>query len=132
MKEYELVRSYLPDRTIGHLMGLRTLERPWLQNQRNVSCIPEGRYTVKRDNFGRYQYYRVEDVPDRSGIEFHGGAVPAHSKGCILVGTGFTRQYDLTGSKDALEQLLNTTHECDFILVIRAFDPVRDYELISA
>jgi|GEM_PF-4476423 len=39
----------LPDVTFGHLMGpedlsLVTLERPWKDNQSNISCIPAGEY----------------------------------------------------------------------------------------
>lgn len=134
MKELELVRSYLPDRTLGRLIGcgvdLCTLERPWLRNARNVSCIPESTYRVNRDNMGRYQYYRFKYVPDRTAIEMHGGRTPSHSDGCILVGEKFTRSYDLEGSKDALEDLLSTLYEQDFTLTIRAFDAEKDHALI--
>ena len=83
----ELIRSYLRDRTVGYIKPsfdgetLRTLERPWLNNAPNKSCIPEGEYTVKRDKTGRFQYYRVCDVGGRTDIEFHGGVLPSHSAG---------------------------------------------------
>lgn len=89
MNHYHLLRSYLKDRTVGQLQvgnqGFDTLERPWLDNKPNVSCIPEGTYIVRRDTTGRFQYYAVENVPMRTHIEFHHGAKPEHSNGCILL-----------------------------------------------
>lgn len=130
MLKLELVRSYLPDRTIGHLAGLVTLEREWLNNEPNASCIPEGTYKVLRDKMGRFQYFRLVGVPARTGIEFHGGVRPSHSKGCILLGESFTRTYDLNGSKGALEELMSITNEQDFELTIRSFNPAIDHVLI--
>ena len=51
------------------------VERPWLDNRRNVSCIPAGRYDlayVDSPKFGRR--LEVKDVPDRSQCP---GASPA-------------------------------------------------------
>jgi hypothetical protein len=78
------------DRTNGILTlpdGIEypTLERPWLDNQPYVSCIPAGRYKFKRDTHGRFQWFRVLDVSKRTDIEFHEGTKPSHSAGCILV-----------------------------------------------
>lgn len=64
-----------------------TLELPWRSNHRNVSCIPEGSYTVIKANsprFGECFYFR--DVPGRSGILIHVGNSLADTRGCILVG----------------------------------------------
>lgn len=89
MNHYQLLRSYLKDRTVGQLQhgdfALDTLERPWLNNQVDVSCYPEGTYIVRRDTAGRFQYYRVENVPMRSNIEFHKGVIPENSNGCTLL-----------------------------------------------
>ena len=62
-----------------------TLERPWLDNQPNISCIPAGHYKFTRDTHGRFQWFMVLDVPNRTNIEFHTGTKPTHSQGCILV-----------------------------------------------
>jgi hypothetical protein len=62
-----------------------TLERPWLDNQTSISCIPAGFYKFIRDTHGRFQWFRVLDVPCRTHIEFHEGTKPSHSEGCILV-----------------------------------------------
>ena len=69
-----------------------TLELPWKDNQKSVSCIPEGRYKCRvrlaRESATRdYVHLLVQDVPDRSYILFHYGNFPSDTKGCILTGT---------------------------------------------
>ena len=95
MKKYTLERVYLEDRTLGSLYDgeeviAKVLELPWKNNNRSVSCIPEGTYQVikqqpKPDR--PYIYFRLPKVPGRSGILIHRGIQPAHSKGCLLVGS---------------------------------------------
>ena len=91
-----MYRKELEDRCVGYLLlpdgtTLNTLERPWKDNERNVSCIPYGQYRITRNKTGRFQYFGVEDVPNRTHIEMHYGSIPTHSDGCIL----FTTQGDL-------------------------------------
>jgi hypothetical protein len=62
-----------------------SLERPWLNNQTSISCIPAGHYKFKRDTHGRFQWFRVLDVLGRTNIELHLGTIPTHSDGCILL-----------------------------------------------
>jgi len=65
-----------------------TLEEAWRNNERKVSCIPAGRYTVKRvlsPKFGAT--FEVCDVPERSHILFHAGNTHKDTLGCILLGT---------------------------------------------
>jgi hypothetical protein len=72
----------------------RSLELPWRDNVRKLSCIPEGRYecvVVNSPRFGRV--YHVQGVPGRDAILIHSGnwagAIPAwktHVQGCILLG----------------------------------------------
>lgn len=86
----KLKRTYKKDRTTGVLTlpdgdELHTLELPWHDNRVNVSCIPEGRYKFTRDGHGRFQWFKLLDVPGRSFIEFHQGIKPEHSQGCILM-----------------------------------------------
>ena len=70
-----------------------TLENPWIDNQRNISCIPEGEYPVRlrlaRESATRdYLHLLVKDVPNRDYILFHRGNYPKDTSGCILVGLG--------------------------------------------
>jgi len=75
-----------------------TLENPWLDNQRNISCIPEGQYKVRlrlaRESATRdYLHLLVQDVPNRDWILFHRGNTAKDTSGCILVGNG--REQDI-------------------------------------
>ena len=130
MKKLELLRSYLPDRTIGTIklgtQSVKTLERKWLDNKRNASCIPEGCYIVKRDTTGKHQWFSVQNVSNRSFIELHEGSIPTHSDGCLLVGTGFDGRYDMFGSNNALNDLLGYVGDEDFQLTIRQYNPNTD------
>ena len=68
----------------------RTLELPWLDNARNLSCIPPGEYEVEymeRSASGKYRgCYHIKNVPGRSEILIHNGNLPAHTRGCVIIG----------------------------------------------
>ena len=70
-----------------------TLENPWIDNQRSISCIPKGNYKVRlrlaRESATRdYLHLLVQDVPNRDWILFHRGNTAKDTSGCILVGNG--------------------------------------------
>ena len=70
-----------------------TLELPYKDNQKSISCIPAGEYSVRlrpaRQSATRdYLHLLVQDVKDRSYILFHRGNTAKDSRGCILVGLG--------------------------------------------
>ena len=70
-----------------------TLELPYIDNQRSISCIPEGQYKVRlrtaRESATRdYLHLLVEDVPNRDYILFHIGNSAKDTRGCVLVGIG--------------------------------------------
>ncbi|WP_370242908.1 DUF5675 family protein [Marisediminitalea sp.] len=84
----DLVRTYYGDRTEGRIYLpdgslIYTLELPDLQNQVNVSCIPEGVYILDRDHTGRHRYYRFREVPGRTDIEIHPASRTSQLLGCI-------------------------------------------------
>jgi len=94
-----LIRDTFTDEsTIGELFlnGERfcdTLELPYRDNQRSVSCIPTGSYKVRmrypRESATRdYLHLLVQEVKDRSYILFHKGNTAKDTRGCILVGQG--------------------------------------------
>ena len=69
------------------ILQLQTLERPWIFNERKVSCIPTGTYLVKRHDSPKFgQCLKVQDVKGRSDILIHSGNVVNDTLGCILVG----------------------------------------------
>jgi len=103
-----------------------TLERPWRQNRRGISCIPSGTYRCVRcsaspdygfrdsPNFGNT--FQVYNVPERSKILFHKGNVNQDTHGCIIVG----EQYDylqgenaVLSSRKGFEEFLKITQHVD-------------------
>ena len=85
-----LTRTYFPDGTNGKLecdgkLICNTIELPWKMNETKVSCIPEGKYFIRKRYSRKFQWHlEVIDVKDRSFILFH----PANNalkelNGCI-------------------------------------------------
>ena len=92
-----IIRDEFTDKsTVGKLfldgeMFCYTLELPYLDNQRSISCIPEGQYkvrlrTAKESATRDYLHLLVKDVKDRTYILFHRGNTSKDTRGCILVG----------------------------------------------
>lgn len=101
------------------------LERPWVNNERNVSCIPAGQYSVsylERSASGKYRnVWHVEDVPGRSGVLIHTGNVVSHSRGCLIIGKrrGLLQgQPAVLNSRTALVELNSLLGGQDFNLLI--------------
>ena len=86
-----------------------TLELPWRNNERSISCIPEGFYEVRlrtaRESATRdYLHLLVKNVPSRDYILFHKGNYPSDTKGCILV--GLSREHDKVNNSSLAMDLL--------------------------
>jgi hypothetical protein len=87
-----------------------TLENPYINNERNISCIPAGEYKVRlrlaRESATRdYLHLLVQDVKDRSYILFHRGNTAKDTRGCILVGQ--SREQDrVNNSRLAMELVI--------------------------
>lgn len=103
----------------------QTIERPWLNNKRNESCIPPGRYLckfLKQSASGKYKNcYHLQDVKDRSGILIHNGNLVSHSKGCIIFGMKRGKlgsQRAVLSSKTAMGRLVRLTRKKDFYLTV--------------
>lgn len=94
----------------------RTLELPDKDNQKRISCIPEGVYTVKKRFSEKYKnHFHIQDVPNRDWILIHPANYVRQLLGCIAVGESHTDidgdgLRDVTHSKRTLERLLD---ECD-------------------
>ena len=104
-----LKRSQRPNCTIGELSnGMYVLERPWLNNAHDISCIPSGTYTCVRINSPKFGVvFEVTNVPDRSHILIHNGNTVEDCKGCLLIGK--VKGYEsIASSRDALKELMET------------------------
>ena len=88
----------------------KSLELPWKNNERRISCIPEGSYTVKKRTAAEspsrdYDHFIVCNVPDRSYILWHSGNYHWDIEGCLLFGQAHK---DL--NKDGLKDVTSTMH----------------------
>lgn len=90
LMRYEFTGDYVRGVLFVGDIVIHTLERPWLNNRQNVSCIPEGRYKVNflpRTYSGKFnRVYHLQNVPNRTGILIHTGNLVSQIQGCILVG----------------------------------------------
>ncbi len=75
-----------------------TLERRWLNNKPDESCIPVGEYLCKRYSSPKYSNtFEVTGVTGRTGILLHKGNLLGDSHGCIILGESFERINGVTG-----------------------------------
>jgi Family of unknown function (DUF5675) len=109
-----LSRTYFPDGTNGKLkcdgkLICLTIELPWKNNETKVSCIPEGKYFIKKRYSKKFQWHlEVLDVKNRSLILFH----PANNalqelNGCIAPVTKFSGPGLGLQSRNAFAKLKN-------------------------
>lgn len=84
-----------------------TLELPWKDNIRNLSCIPVGVYDVVKSESAKFgSVFRVQSVKDREGILFHVGNSLKDTRGCILPGLDVSDS-GLLLSRFAMDRLLH-------------------------
>ena len=110
MKEFAITRDHMNDTpTTGQLfmpdgISLYTLEDPWLENAKGISCIPTGVYRCILSTSARFNRVMPEllAVPGRTGIRIHGGNTVADTEGCPLVGMSMVAGPELRSSQKAL------------------------------
>ena len=107
-----------------------TVELPWRENQRRVSCVPKGEYPVQLILSPRFGYsYWIHPISGRSEVLIHGGAWAGdttkgwrtHSAGCILLGDkrGVAQeQMCILLSQPPLQRLLKVMNKEPFQLTI--------------
>lgn len=86
-------RGFVMEGTIRKFM-FYTLELPNLDNQKKVSCIPEGKYkATKFIHSKKGKTFIIHDVPERTEIMWHAGNYAAgdykDTEGCTLMGSYF-------------------------------------------
>jgi Family of unknown function (DUF5675) len=125
----ELSRTYFPDGTNGKLecegkLICYTIELPWKNNETKVSCIPEGKFLIKKRYSKKFQWhFEVLDVKNRNLILFH----PANNallelNGCIAPVTKLSGPGLGLMSRKAFAKLKD--------LVYKALDRKENVELI--
>lgn len=102
---------------IDGIPRLVTLELPWKNNERDVSCIPLGAYKAKRVfDVSLRSGWRIPitfdvNVPGRSGILFHPGNKTQDTLGCILVGKNFAKD-SIENSVRAFSEFCKELSQC--------------------
>jgi len=92
----------------------KTLELPWLNNQKSISCFPVGEYDCEKVGPSvsiPYPHIWIKNVPNRDGIKIHRVNYVRQLRGCIGVGEKHIdidgdKQKDVTNSKNTLNKLL--------------------------
>ncbi len=124
--EFLLQRAYFKEGTNGTLFCSKksiggskdqfichTIELPWRNNKRNISCIPEGVYEVETRFSKRFQHHLIlKNVADRRFILIH----PANNalldlEGCIAPVTYLHGIGKGVYSKDALQKILSLVYQ---------------------
>ena len=117
--------AYTPIGTFGRLkyQGKEwfTVEKPWDNNKRNISCIPEGNYTANRylsPTPSRGEVWQLNNVPNRTFIQIHRGNTEKDVVGCIAVGKhlgAIRNQWAILNSRKAFEEIMEATKDLEEI-----------------
>lgn len=106
-----------------HRYECETLELPWMDNRRNISCIPADVYEVVKHISPRHgECFEIQNVPNRTHILIHAGNYYTDIEGCILVGSWYADidkdgNLDVARSKKTLKELLEILPD-EFSLVV--------------
>lgn len=99
-----------------------TLERPWLNDRNDVSCIPTGLYKVKLTESARFKKILPQLLmptdSKRTGIRMHSASYVHELEGCISCGYEYyltQSKVVLTRSRDAINDLITLMSEADNI-----------------
>jgi len=128
----ELSRTYFPDGTNGKLecegkLICYTIELPWKNNETKVSCIPDGKYFIKKRYSRKFKWHlEVIDVKNRKLILFHtANNALKELNGCIAPvtkisgpGLGLQSRLAFAKLKDLVYRALNSTETV--LLIIKS------------
>lgn len=131
-----LIRRYKADSTqglylvmngINELFRCFCLELPYLNNERDISCIKEGTYIVLKYSDTKHKdVFWIQNVEDRDGILIHKGnfvtGLKIDSKGCQMPGMEFmdidgNGKIDIAGTVEAMDGL-NKFLPAKFVMTI--------------
>lgn len=137
--EYRLTRTITgDDGTIGKFSGpdfsAFSIELPWRNNDRQISCIPQGRYLCRIYNSPKHGHvYLLNDVPNHDFVEIHAANYGGDRKlgykcdllGCIGLGdtmaattvNGLTQRM-VTNSRATIARFMAELNNRDFYLTI--------------
>ena len=110
VRNQESLQSTIGNLYYGENLICRTLELPWRDNKKDVSCIPTGEYELAWTFSSRFQKntWQLMNVPARTGIRIHSANLASELQGCIAPVTTLvpgTLRWFGTYSRDALTKL---------------------------
>ena len=126
----QLQRTYFPNGTNGKLecegkFICYTIELPWKENEKRVSCIPEGKYLLQKRYSKKFKWHiEVMNVSNRGSILFH----PANNarsqlNGCIAPvtklsgsGLGLMSRKAYAKLKDLVYKILDKNESFELIV----------------
>src|SRR5436190_10748181 len=113
----ELIRNYFPNGTNGDLLldgekVCSTIELPWKENKTQVSCIPEGKYELKKRYTERFgNHFILMNVPNRSFILLHAANdALKEMRGCIAPVSFLTGEGKGTQARAALAKVVRAVY----------------------
>lgn len=131
-----LTRYYTPGLgTVGELVlgtfKCVTIERDWINNKQEISCIPEGVYQCKLGPSSKNlpystMAYEVRDVPNRTLIKIHVANYPHELEGCIGLGRyilGESKSMMIAKSAETVLEFHKVLNEEEFELEIVQYKP---------
>lgn len=89
----------------ANVFSCDTLELPWLNNQHDISCVPQGTYTCNLQPFHNTKMYQLSPTAPRTGIFIHPANFKTDILGCIALGDSFS---DI--NKDGQLDVINSVH----------------------
>jgi hypothetical protein len=115
MKRLIIARKYMDKETLStwivfdenkEVYRCVGLELPWLGNQKNISCIPEGKYICKKYSDQHHpNSFLLLGVLNRTEIMIHPGnfgtGIKIDTEGCLLPGIDF-QDIDGNGQLDVI------------------------------
>tara|TARA_R110000850_G_scaffold105903_3_gene217088 strand:+ start:953 stop:1375 length:423 start_codon:yes stop_codon:yes gene_type:complete len=88
----------------------KSLERGWNNNEKMISCVPKGRYTIKLEWSNRFgaNLWELKNVPNRSECKLHSANYWNQLNGCIALGLSLRDingdgEVDATSSRRAMK-----------------------------
>ena len=108
----------------NHIFHCKTLELAWKNNERRISCIPEGVYLVKPYSSDKYpKVYEITEVDSRDKILIHAGNFHRDILGCVILGKYHSDidgdgLRDVTSSKTTVNKLIDSFDYQEFELTI--------------
>ena len=143
--DFVLSRTYFPDGTNGKLecegkLICYTIELPWAANEKSVSCIPEGKYLLRKRYNKKFRWHiEVVDVKNRCFILLH----PANNalnelKGCIAPvtklsgpGLGLQSRHAFIKLKNLVYKALEREEMISLIVQSNPSTPLRTTRLVN-